>query len=112
MELYRQITVDLYNPYPLYVMNAKQGDTARGALITLTADGNIIELTAEKVRVYAKKKDGTKLYNDCTVENGKIKVKFTNQLLAIPGELPVELEMIQVIQRLTRLNLIQIRATN
>lgn len=93
MEIYRPITVDLYRPYPLVIMNAKQGDTARGAIVTLTAGGSIMEPTTEQVRIYAKKPDGTKVYNDCTIQGGKVKIAFTNQLLAVAGTLPVELEM-------------------
>lgn len=93
MELYKKISVDLYNPYPLAILKAKQGDTARGAMITLTAGGAVLVPTTERVRTYAKKPDGTKLYNDCEIENGKVRLKFTNQLLAVPGQLPVEIEM-------------------
>ena len=94
MELYKQINIDLYNPYPLCIMNAKQGDTARGAIVTLAAGGSIIEPTTEQVRIYAKKQDGTKIYNDCTIQEGRVKVKFTNQFLSVPGHLPVEIEIV------------------
>lgn len=93
MKLYKPITVDLYNPNPLQTMKAKQGDTARGAIVTLTAEGSILEPTTEQIRIYAKKPDGTKIYNDCTIAEGKVKVDFTNQILAAAGKLQVELEM-------------------
>lgn len=113
MEIYKPITVDLYNPYPLGIMNAKQGDTARGAIVTLTAGGSIVEPTTEQVRIYAKKPDGTKVYNDCTIQDGKVKIVFTNQLLAIAGSLPVELEMMSGNDILTTpIFVIQVLPTN
>lgn len=94
MELYKQINIDLYNPYPLCIMKAKQGDTARGALITLTGNGEILVPTTESIQIYATKPDGTKIYNTCTIVGNQIQVKFTDQMLALPGHLPVEIEMI------------------
>ena len=94
MELYKQINIDLYNPYPLCIMKAKQGDTARGALITLTGNGEILVPTTESIQIYATKPDGTKIYNTCTIVGNQIQVKFTDQMLALPGNLLVEIEMI------------------
>ena len=95
MLLYKQITVDLYKPYPLQIMNAKQGDTARGALVTLKADGSVLVPTTEQIRVHAKKPDGTMIYNNCSMNGSEIQIDFTDQMLAVPGMLPVELEMTQ-----------------
>ncbi|MCD2493752.1 phage baseplate upper protein [Lacrimispora sp. NSJ-141] len=93
MLLMDQITVDLKNPYPLTGLKAHQGDTGRGVLISLFYNGQIMEPTTETVRIFIKKPDKTKVYNDCQIENGKIKAIFTNQALAAAGRAEVEIEM-------------------
>lgn len=94
MKLYCPITVDLYNLYPLAVMKAQQNNTGRGAIITLTAEGALIDPSDEAVQLYAKKTDGTISYIACSIVDGKIQALFTNQMLAVPGSLQVELQMI------------------
>lgn len=94
MKLYYPITVDLYNLYPLKKMNAQQDNAGRGALVTLTAAGMVIAPTGETVTLWAKKPDGTVSYLPCTVVDGKIKADFTNQMLAVPGTVQVELQLV------------------
>lgn len=95
MKLYKPITVDLYNLYPLKKMDAQQGNIGRGTLVTLTAAGQIMELDKEMVTLWAKKPDGTVSYLPCQVADGKIKADFTNQMLAVAGSVQVELQMIE-----------------
>ncbi len=95
MKLYYPITVDLYNLYPLKKMDAQQDNTGRGALVTLTAAGQIMEPDKETVTLWAKKPDGTVSYLPCQVADGKIKADFTNQMLAVAGAVEVELQMIE-----------------
>lgn len=95
MKLYYPITVDLYNLYPLKKMDAQQDNTGRGALVTLTAAGQVIEPDNETVTLWAKKPDGTVSYLACTVTDGKIKLDFTNQMLAVSGLVQVELQMVE-----------------
>lgn len=94
MKLYYPITVDLYNLYPLKKMDAQQDNTGRGVLVTLTAAGQVMEPDNETVTLWAKKPDGKVSYLPCQVTGGKIKVDFTNQMLAVPGAVQVELQMI------------------
>ncbi len=94
MRLYEPITVDLCNAYPLAMMCAQQGNIGRGAIVTLTFGGAIINPTDETVRVWAKKPDGTASYIKCEVVEGKVKIDFTNQMLASQGELQVELQLL------------------
>lgn len=94
MKLYYPITVDLYHLYPLKKMNAQQDNIGRGALITLTAAGQVIEPENETVNLWAKKPDGTVSFFPCIIVDGKIKADFTEQMLAAPGLVEVELEMI------------------
>ena len=49
MKLYYPITVDLYNLYPLKKMDAQQYNIGRGALVTLTAAGQVIAPDNEMV---------------------------------------------------------------
>lgn len=88
------LRIDLNDPLPLPVINLKQGDSARGAVITLTSNGQVISPDAESVNVFAKKQDGTLVYNVCEIANGEILVKFTNQMTAVAGKLPLELELV------------------
>lgn len=94
MKLYYPITVDLYQPYPLPIMEAQQNNIGRGALVTLTAQGAVITPTEESIQLYAKKPDGTISYLACTLTGSQIECDFTNQMLALPGMVQVELQMI------------------
>lgn len=94
MKLYYPITVDLYKPYPLPLVEAQQNNIGRGVLVTLTAQGAVITPTGESIQLYAKKPDGTISYLPCTISGSQIQCDFTNQMLALPGIVQVELQMI------------------
>lgn len=94
MKLYLPITVDLYNIYPLRVLNLQQNNVGRGALITLTAAGAVIVPDSESLYVYAQKQDGTVVYNTCTLKDNQIQVDFDEQMTVVPGILQVELQMV------------------
>lgn len=94
MKLYLPITVDLYNTYPLAVMNAQQYNTGRGALVTLTAGGSVIVPDAETLYIYAKKSDGTVVYANCSLIGNQIQVDYDEQMLAIAEKLQMELQMV------------------
>lgn len=93
MKLYFPITVDLYNPHPLPRMNAQQHNVGRGAIITLTANGQVIVPDQETVRIFAKRPDKNVSYLDCNIVEGKIQADFTDQMLATEGNVEVELEL-------------------
>ena len=94
MKLYLPITVDLYNIYPLRVLNLQQNNVGRGALITLTAAGAVIVPDSESLYVYAQKQDGTVVYNTCTLKDNQIQVDFDEQMTIESGILQVELQMV------------------
>ena len=94
MKLYLPITVDLYNIYPLRVLNLQQNNVGRGALITLTAAGTVVVPESEDLYVYAKKSDGTVVYNTCTLKDNQIQVDFDEQMTVAEGILQVELQMV------------------
>jgi len=77
------------------IFTMKQGDTlSRFLQITLSDNGAAINLTDNTVRIYIKKPDGTKVYNDATIvtaASGVVKVEFTSQALAAAGSLECEL---------------------
>ena len=94
MKLYMPITIDLYNIYPLRVLNLQQNNIGRGALITLTAAGAVVVPESEALYVYAKKVDGTVVYNTCTLKDNQIQVDFDEQMTAVSGVMQVELQMV------------------
>ena len=94
MKLYLPITVDLYNIYPLRVLNLQQNNVGRGAQITLTAAGAVIVPNSEALYVYAKKSDGTVVYNTCALKDNQIQVDFDEQMTVESGILQVELQMV------------------
>lgn len=94
MKLYYPITVDLYNPHPLPRMNAQQHNVGRGALVTLTANGQVMIPSEETVRIFARRPDGNVSYLDCTITGDeKVQADFTDQMLAAEGSVQVELEL-------------------
>lgn len=94
MRLYPSITVDLYKPYPLAVLDVPQNNIGRGAMVTLTAGGAVVIPENETVEVYAKKPDGTKVYNTVIVAGNQLQVAFSPQMTVVEGILQVELQMI------------------
>ncbi len=93
MKLYLPITVDLYNIYPLPIMNVQQHNIGRGALVTLTAAGQVVMPNKESLYVYTKKRDGTIVYAACTLSGNQIKIDYNEQMTAIAGTMTVELQM-------------------
>lgn len=93
MEITKHITVDLYNPYPLPILSAVQGDTGRAVAITLKA-GSDPFLPDGEVAIYIKKADGTICYNSCSVDDDVVTVTFTNQALAVAGFAEAQLQAV------------------
>lgn len=93
-QLYQPITVDLWNPYPLPKMHVQQNNIGRVALVTLTAGGTVVDPSSYSVTAWATKPDMTVSYAMCEVTNGKVALGFTSQMLAVPGELKVEIRLI------------------
>lgn len=93
MRLYYPIEVDLYKPYPLPIMEAQQNNIGRGAQVTLKANGAIIQPTNEGLTFWAKKPDGTVSFLAATLSGTNVQLDFTNQMLALPGMVQVEIRM-------------------
>ncbi len=101
MKIYNDITVDLYDLYPLKKVEAQQNNVGRGARITLTVGGLVLSLDGESVTMWAKKPDGMVSYLACSVVDGKIQADFTSQMLAVPGDVQVELQLIHEEESIT-----------
>lgn len=94
MQIYYPLTIDLNQVGLIPTVKAKQGDSGRGLIATLTNAGQVVDATGNSCRIYGKKPDGTVVYATCTVvEGGKVQADFTTQLLAVVGTVQIELEM-------------------
>lgn len=84
---------------------AKQGDTKSRFLLFNLLDGSVpFNLTNRSVRVYGLKKDGTEIFNDLIINNatkGYCTLELTNQMLALSGEVELELMIIEGDKKLT-----------
>lgn len=94
MQIYYPIIVDLNQVGLIPTVKAKQGDSGRGLIATLTNAGQVVSATGNTCRIYAVKPDNTKVYTTCTVtSDGKVQADFTTQMLAVAGTVQIELEM-------------------
>lgn len=84
---------------------AKQGDTKSRFLLFNLLDGAVpFDLTNRSVRAYGLKKDGTEIFNDLIINNaakGYCTLELTNQMLALHGEVELELMIIEGDKKLT-----------
>ena len=83
------LEVNLISP-----ITAKQGDTARYLSFELYNNGQVLDLTGKTVKIFAKKPDNTEVFNDCTIEDNKVIVALTSQLLAVEGIAKCELMLL------------------
>lgn len=92
-----EIIVDVKNlrNYMTKKVEAKQSDTnSRTVQATICDDGIPLKLTGNTISFYAKKPDGTKIFNVTKIidaENGLVEFKLTTQTLAVEGEVKCEL---------------------
>lgn len=94
MVTYYQVTAELYQEHVVPVLNAKQFDTGRGVDITLTDCGAVVVPSAgEQLRLYCKKPDNTVSYISGSLSGNAVRVRFTNQLLAVEGIVECELQV-------------------
>lgn len=84
---------------------AKQGDTKSRFLLFQLLDSSVpFDLTNRSVRVYGLKKDGTEIFNDLIVNDSKkgyCTLELTNQMLALSGDVELELMIIEGQVKLT-----------
>lgn len=87
------------------IVKAKQGDTKSRFLLFNLYDNSIpFSLVNRTVRAYARKPDGQDVFNDLEIINsasGSCELELTNQLLAVPGMVNMELMIIEGEKKLT-----------
>lgn len=86
-------------------LTAKQGDTQSRFLLFQLLDGAIpFSLENRSVKVFATKPDGKEVFNDLIINDrvkGYCTLELTNQMLAVPGLLKLELMVIEGEKKLT-----------
>lgn len=96
METIRHVTVDLYKAEIVPVVKCKQYDTGRQIGVRLTDNGQIFDITGAETRIFAKKPDGTLVYNNAvTVSNNEAVFNITSQMSAVTGKLMVEIRAVK-----------------
>ena len=87
-------SLDIHAAGSQAVLHAKQGDTKRQILVTLTEDGRPYLIGSDCRAVFtAKKPDGSILFNDCAIEGNLISYSFTAQTTVLAGRLDCEIRL-------------------
>ena len=89
-----RITLNLQETNTMVSIRAKRGDTGRKLLIHLS-DGSIpYHISDDCYATFtAKKPDGTKINNACTIENNVIEYVFTDQTCTAVGTMKAEIRL-------------------
>lgn len=89
-----RITLNLQETNTMVSIRAKRGDTGRKLLIHLS-DGSIpYHISDDCYATFtAKKPDGTKINNPCTIENNVIEYEFTDQTCTAVGTMKAEIRL-------------------
>jgi hypothetical protein len=96
MPVITSFSLDLTQSPPLEYIFAKQRDAnSRTLEIILTNSGAAYTIPSSTTpRLRMTKKDGTQVYNDGTVQNNKVYVDMTDQMLAVPGIAVADIQLI------------------
>lgn len=86
----KTINLSATNTQIIPIIHSVQYDTDR-QLNCVFDDVDIADVTS--ARIYAKKPDGTEVYNDCTIADGKITAPLTSQTLAVAGTLNCQIQL-------------------
>ena len=91
---YYKISLDIHDHGSNVSLKAKKGDTGRLLYITLM-DGRMPYVISNECRAVltAKKADGKKLYNDCTIIGNAITYAFTPQTTSCVGRAECEIKL-------------------
>lgn len=93
MEYIKKVKLDIDREY-VNEINVMQKDSARAILFSLYANGSNYSLSGKTVRAWGVKPDKTKIFVDLTVvnaSNGTCKLRLTNNMLAVKGQLKLML---------------------
>lgn len=91
MENIQSITLDVMNNHNYDTLFANQYDIGRQFRIGVTKDNEPVDLTGLEITFILGKPDGTKVVNNCTVEDNVAVVDITEQMTTCPGKLPYQL---------------------
>ena len=87
-------SLDIHASGSQAVLHAKKGETKRRIFVTLTEDGKPYLIGSDCRAVFtAKKPDGNKIFNDCTIEGNIICYTFTAQTTVVAGRLDCEIRL-------------------
>ena len=109
MQDIQSFNIEINKPFNS-IIQAVQGDVkSRFIEFCFTKDAQPLDLTSNSVRVYAKKTDGTIIFNDLTITSatsGIALLELTTQMLNIPGLFVAQLLVIGTDNSLLSTNLI------
>ena len=89
---YDYITIQASHTGLTPVIEAKQGDSGRGVIVSIPD----IDLTGKLAEVYIQKNDGTEVFDNCSINSqGQVVVALTPQMLAVIGDSAMELRILQ-----------------
>lgn len=89
-----KISLDIHDHGSHVSLKAKKGDTGRLLYITLMDGGKPYVITKECRAVFtAKKADGKKLFNDCSIIGNTISYAFTPQTTSAVGKAECEIKL-------------------
>lgn len=100
----REVVIDINKPVKEYIC-AKQNDVqSRYLLFKITDRLVAFNLTGKTVRAYGVKPDGKEIYNDLVIIDaltGACELELTTQVLAFPGDVKFELEVMEGVKKLS-----------
>lgn len=100
--LMQEITLDLNDSKTYEYMYTKQYDEGRQVVFHITKDGQPFDTTGYKATFQMKKPDGTVIFNDYDIEDGKFTVALTNQMSICAGNhIPFQIQLIKVFDDLS-----------
>ncbi len=100
--LMQEITLDLNDSKTYEYMYTKQYDEGRQVVFHITKDGQPFDTTGYKAAFQMKKPDGTVVFNDYDIEDGKFTVTLTSQMSICAGNhIPFQIQLIKVFDDLS-----------
>ena len=89
-----KLTLDVHKTVSTTSVSLKRGDTAHRLLITLSEGGYPYHIGEDCTAVFsAVKPDGTKIWNDCTIDKDVVIYDMTEQTTAALGEVNCEIQI-------------------
>lgn len=87
-------------------------DSRKLEVLFTEQDGNNLNLSGKRVTFYAVKPDGTKIYNDCSIEGSAATITLTSQMVSVLGILECEFQIFDSNDLLLKVNGLKIIVTS